>query len=62
MPDTILLNELNKMLDTYQNRLKDQIKYHPLDRSIAGKLEAVNDIRHRILVLSKGGIRIVDNN
>jgi hypothetical protein len=59
MTEDIKLSDLNKMLDVYESGLKEREKYNQYSETIQGKLETVKDIRHRILVLSRGGFKII---
>lgn len=59
MSNFISKSDLDTMLDNYQSNLVDMVKKYPLDLELKGKLSALKDIRHRILVLSKGGFKII---
>jgi hypothetical protein len=59
MAEDIKLADLIKMLNMYESGLKEEAKYNRYSETVYGKLEAVKNIRHRILVLSCGGFKIV---
>ena len=59
MAEDIKLADLHLMLDIYESGLKEHARLNPSCETTQGKLKSIKDIRHRILVLSRGGFKIV---
>ena len=59
MNSNIKREDLEYLLDCYESGIMDEYKLNPSNESIKEKLKVIKDIRHRILVLSRGGFKII---
>lgn len=59
MNSTIKREDLEYLLDCYEAGILSDIKMNPSRNDLDGKLQAVRDIRHRVRVLSLGGLKVI---
>ena len=60
MNELIKKSDLEYFLDIYESSIKEEIKNNPNRPELNEKLKTVKNIRHRILVLSKGGLKVIN--
>lgn len=60
MSDYIKRSELEHLLNLYESGIIEDIQNNPHSLALKEKLKTVKDIRHRILVLSRGGFKIIN--
>lgn len=60
MNDLIKKADLDYFLDIYESGILSDIKQNPNKVELKERLKVINDIRHRLRVLSKGGLRVIE--
>lgn len=58
--DNVSTDDIINLIDTYKKKLKDQLKNDPNNCLLEGKMAAANEIGHRVLILGRGGLRIIE--
>jgi len=53
-------SEIEDLINGYKKKLEDQLHINPGNLLLEGKLAAADEISHRIRILSRGGLRIIE--
>jgi len=53
-------SDIENLINNYKKKLEDQLHINPGNLLLEGKLSAAHEISHRILILSRGGLRIIE--